>query len=106
MIGYPVFLSPLAEHRIEGILAFLRAEWGEPARDRFIAKLRSSLELIGRYPGGAPSSSAMPGVRRLVVTKQTAIYYRVAQDAVEVITVIDTRQDPEAIKRELRELFG
>ncbi len=105
MKALPVYLSPLAEWRIERILDYLMAEWGEAARAKFLKRLKEGITLISRYPGSAPVSESMPTVHRLVVTKQTSLYYRVTADAVEVITVIDNRQDPDAIAAEIRRLF-
>jgi hypothetical protein len=45
------------------------------------------------------------GIRKCVVTAQTSLYYRICNESIEVITMIDSRQDPKKTIKEIEEYF-
>lgn len=56
-------------------------------------------------PKSFPASKIKKGIRRCVVTRQTSVYYRIQNESIEIITVIDNRQDPKKIAKEVEEYF-
>lgn len=105
MKDYKVFLSPLAIFKLDNILAFIEVEWGKNAKNKFLDKLNKSVEQLSKFPQSYPQSQIKKTVRKSVITSQTSLYYRVRNDAVEIITVIDNRQDPESIAKEIKAYF-
>ena len=55
-----------------------------------------------QFPEICPQSKIFEGLFKCVVTKQTTFYYRVNYDVkeIEVVTVIDTRQDLNKLKED------
>ncbi|MCP4456904.1 MAG: type II toxin-antitoxin system RelE/ParE family toxin [Cytophagales bacterium] len=97
-----VILSPLAEFKLQHLLAHLESEWGDLAKQKFLLKLKTSLETLASFPQAHPKINE---VYKCVITKQTSLYYRVKSDTVEIITAFDNRQDPNKLEKEIQQHF-
>lgn len=105
MSALKVYLSPLAEFKINTLLQYLESEWGNNSKKNFLGKLQSSVKRIAAFPKSCPESQEIPGVFKCVVTRQTSFYYRIQPDSIEIITVIDNRQNPGTISEEIKKTF-
>jgi plasmid stabilization system protein ParE len=101
-----VFLSPLAEKKIEDLLNYLEAEWSPKSRNNFLLKVKQSVKQIAEQPKSCIESKEFKGLFKYVVSKQTSFYYRILKDEIEIITLIDNRQDPKEIEKEIKKYFG
>lgn len=101
-----VFLSPLAELKLQYLLEYLKDEWGEESRNRFLNKLEESFQTISSFSESHPKTEKLEGIYKLVITKQTSLFYRIKNDQIEVITVFDNRRDPKSVKAEIEKHFG
>jgi hypothetical protein len=63
-------------------------------KENFIAKLDRSLLQIQNHPDSFPASDRINGLRKCVVTKQTTIFYKYSDLAINVVALFDNRQDP------------
>jgi plasmid stabilization system protein ParE len=97
-----VYLSPVAERKIEILLEYLVSEWSIKSKETFLTKFRKSINKISIQPKSCPSSN---GVYKCVVMKQASFYYRIQKDEIEVVTVIDNRQNPKMVRKELNKYF-
>lgn len=97
-----VFLSELAERKLLKLSEYLLENWDLKTRDKFISILTEKLQQISTQPESCPKSSDFKNLYKCVVTKQTTLYYRVnyTKKEIEIITVFDTRQNPEKLKKE------
>jgi len=98
-----VFLSPIAEKKIMLLLNYLENEWSLKSKEDFLSKLLSSFHQIAEYPESCARSKHFPGLYKCVVTRQTSFYYRIKKGKIEIITLIDNRQDPGRIKEEINQ---
>lgn len=98
-----VFLSELAENKLLRLKDYLLEKWDKKTRDIFFQKLHDKIEQISLQPESCPGSNALKGLYRCVVTKQTTFYYRILKHSkeIEIITVFDTRQDPDRLTEDL-----
>ncbi|MCU0340238.1 MAG: type II toxin-antitoxin system RelE/ParE family toxin [Spirosomaceae bacterium] len=87
-----------AEHNLEVILAYLEVKWSAKVKTDFLAKLSEQLFLISEMPFLYPASSVKKDIRRCVVNKHTAVYYRIEAERILVITIQDTRMNPENLQ--------
>ncbi len=106
MSALKVYLSPLAEFKLDLLLQHLETEWGQKSKIDFLEKLKTSVGRISIFPRSCPESQEIPGVFKCVITRQTSFYYRIQSDSIEIITVIDNRQDPEKISEEIKRHFN
>lgn len=100
-----VILSPLAKLKLNLLLQYLEEEWDVQSRKKFLSKLKSSVNSISLFPESNPKSEKYNGLYKKVVTNQTSLYYRILDDEIQIITVIDNRQDPENIFKEINKFF-
>ena len=97
-----IFLSPLAERKLELLLDFIETKWSSKTRKEFLAKLTKSFNQISQLPKSFPESEGFPNLFKCIVTKQTSMFYRIKGKEIEIITIIDNRQNPSSIEEELK----
>lgn len=99
-----VFLSELAETKLLKLNDFLLENWNLKVRNDFFKKLKYKVDQISEQPESCPQSKEFDGLFKCVVTKQTTFYYRINFDKneIEIITVFDTRQDPDRLEKDLK----
>jgi plasmid stabilization system protein ParE len=99
-----VFISELAEKKLENLTAYLLEEWGMKVKREFLAKLDKKITQISLHPESCPKSRELGGVYRCNVSKQTSFFYRIdlKMQEIEIITFYDVRQDPGKIKNLLQ----
>lgn len=98
-----VFFSDLAELKLKSLTNYLLEEWSYEVKTEFLAKLTAKIDHISIYPESCPKTSNYGGIYKCVVTKQTTFFYRVnfVDEEIEIITLFDTRQDPNKIDKHL-----
>lgn len=101
-----VFLSPIAARKIEILLDYLELEWSKKSRESFLLKLKKRIAQISKYPKSCIESKEVPNLFKCRVSEQTSFFYRIESGEIEIITLIDNRQDPEKISEEISRLFG
>ncbi|MDR9417582.1 type II toxin-antitoxin system RelE/ParE family toxin [Gracilimonas sp.] len=100
-----VYLSPLAEYKLEKLLTYLEEEWGKKIRDNYLEQFVNKTIQVSNFPSSNPKIDEFDGVIKCVVTSQSSFYYRIRQNEVEIITLVDTRQKPDRIIKEIRDHF-
>ena len=73
---------------------------------KFIQKFTERLNALETNPEGFPQNELRSELRKLVITKQTSILYKIAEDSIFIVTLIDNRQDPDSIEKEIKKHFG
>lgn len=106
MKKYAVFQSPLAEKKLLHLLDYLEADWGHRSKLSFVEKFKSTIDRLKAVPYSFPIADAERGIHKCVITKQTSIYYRITNDEVEIITLMDNRQDQEKLFDEIKKHFA
>jgi plasmid stabilization system protein ParE len=100
-----VFLSPLAERKLLLLLDYVELEWSKAQRDVLLEKILRSFNRIARHPKSSPESQEFPNLYKCVVTEHTSFFYRISSNEVEIITLVDNRQDPDKIAIEIGKYF-
>ncbi len=98
-----VYVSELAAAKLLALSNYLVENWNVKTRDKFIEKLTQKIKQISRFPESCPESKILKGLFKCVVSKQTTFYYRIdaQKEEIEIITLFDTRQDPEKLKKDI-----
>ena len=97
-MGKKVVLSPTAKAKLSILLEYLENKWSEKVKKEFIEKLDKSISRISDYPKSCSESIEIKGLFKCVVTKQTTLFYRIKPKRIEIVTLFDTRQNPEKLK--------
>ena len=83
---------------IRSIVDYLNAKWSERISKQFLNKLNKNLDLIQINPELFPKSENKNSLSKCVVTKQTTIVFNFNKDRISIVSVFDTRQNPNKIK--------
>jgi toxin ParE1/3/4 len=89
-----VIVSPDAQVDLADILIHTAQQWGEEQRDRYEATLVQAISGLADYPeSGARRERLFPGCRVRLAGRHV-IYYRIADDIVEVVRILHASTDP------------
>ncbi|MEO6176485.1 MAG: type II toxin-antitoxin system RelE/ParE family toxin [Flavobacterium circumlabens] len=91
-----------AEESFEKILSYLEDKWSEKTKNDFLKISHKSISTILQHPESFPCSERNKMIRKCVVTKQTTFYYVFNTKEIIIISVFDTRQDPNKIKKDIK----
>jgi plasmid stabilization system protein ParE len=94
-----VEISVSAQKKIVAIFDYLDARWSERIRINFAKKLHTTFDVISSHPESFPKSEIQKSVYKCVLTKQTTIFYRFNSKKITIVSIFDTRQDPNKIKK-------
>ena len=96
-------LSELAESKLLLLSTYLTENWSLQVKNDFFKKLAIKVHQIESQPYSCIESSEFKGLYKCVVTKHTTFYYRISekQQEIEIITVFDTRQNPNKLYKDL-----
>jgi plasmid stabilization system protein ParE len=103
-----VYLSKLAERRLDNLLVYLENEWGDSTKAKFLSKVREEFEALSSYPYSCKKTETFSDLYVCVITKQTSALFRILEhtEEIEIVTLFDNRQDPAKLKKELEAHFG
>ena len=96
-----VVISKTAERKLEELFEYLIEKWSVKVKKDFVEKLDSSIEIIKNQLEIFPESKKGKSLRKCVITKQTTIYYRYNSKRINIVTLFDTRQDPNKLDKEI-----
>lgn len=98
-----VYLSEIAERKLLDLTDYLLRKWNLKVKNDFVDLLTSKINQISNQPESCPVSKEFAGLYKCVVTKQTTFYYRIdlKLEEIEIITMFDTRQNPDKLKKDL-----
>jgi plasmid stabilization system protein ParE len=85
----------LKEIRI--IVDYLNSKWSEKTSKKFLNKLKENIDLIQINPELFPVSE-FEELRKCVVSKQTTVFFIIEKNKIYIVSVFDTRQNPNKIK--------
>jgi len=97
-MGKPVILTPIAENDLEQIFIYLIADWGFEVANDFSERLENVKHLLSENPGIFPYYIRDRQIQKCVVTKHNVLYFQEAPTSIRVLTIFDTRQDPNKLK--------
>ncbi len=76
---------------------YLDCQWTQREIDNFKKKLAKQIELIEKNPKLFPVSEYNPRLRKAVLSKQTTIFYEIADRMIYLVYLFNSRQDIEKI---------
>lgn len=99
-----VIFSKRATKRLGNLFEYLEREWSSKIKDNFIKKFDKSILQIKLYPNSGTKSKEVEGLHKLVVTKQTSVYYKFDDNTINIITIFDSRMNINRLKNEANQL--
>jgi len=80
----------------------LSEEWSVKTAQNFTNLLDNKIKNILLFPRSFSSIEDKPYIRKCVITPQITLYYRINHNEIEVITLFDSRQDPDKLKLNIK----
>ncbi len=94
---FKVFWTDEAIKNLQSIMDYLDSQWTQREIDNFKKKLAKQIELIETNPRLFPVSEYNPRLRKAVLSKQTTIFYEIADRMIYLVYLFNNRQDIEKI---------
>lgn len=92
-----IFWSERAKNDYKGILRYLIQNWSAKEVVKFTDRIERNIRHISANPE-IGTISKKKSVRRLVVSRQTSMYYQIIHGDIYIITIFDNRQNPDKLK--------
>jgi plasmid stabilization system protein ParE len=99
-MAYKIKQSRQFNKDIIALLSYLEKEWGYKVATDFQDFLDGRLLRLSHFPEAGRITAKNTGVRKLVITKQNKLYYKIKGKTVYLLTLFDTRQNPKRNKYE------
>ncbi|GAB1454457.1 hypothetical protein MASR2M47_45130 [Draconibacterium sp.] len=96
-----ILLSKRASRKLEDLFDYLESEWSQKVKSDFILRFDKSLKQIQKLPESCPQTRFAKGIRMLVITKQTSVFYRFDSRKIYFVSIFDNRMNPKKLKKEL-----
>ena len=93
-----IIWSPDAEKDLGLILEYLSNEWAPSVSAKFLDLMQVVVEQVSINPRQFPLIHVKLNIRKCVLTKHNALYYRNKRSHVELLRIYDNRQDPDKLK--------
>ena len=95
---YQVVISKRAETNLDAIVQYLAIEWNEKVKTDFLDDVKKITKHLSKNPFMYQEISASKQIWRCFITKHNAMYFRVVENTVQIITIHDTRKNPKSLK--------
>lgn len=96
-----IVFSNRAAKKLEQILYYLEEECSEKAKQDFIKQIDKIFDNLKIYPEISEKSCLKEGLHRCIVTKHTCLYYQYDDYSIKVVTIFDSRMNPNKLLKEL-----
>jgi plasmid stabilization system protein ParE len=93
--GLKIRWTEEATKNLENIIDYLDVNWTSREVKRFFHKLEKQLTILSNFPDAYPISKKRKAVHRCVFSANHIIYYKVQGDSLVLLSIFDTRQNPE-----------
>lgn len=94
-MAWEVVISQRAQENLATIVTYLSENWSSQAKVDFLVELSRKVELISQMPRMYRASERKENVRECVINRHTILYYRIEGQQVEIITIQDSRRNPD-----------
>ncbi|MFA9186726.1 type II toxin-antitoxin system RelE/ParE family toxin [Flavobacterium magnesitis] len=88
--------SETALKNLREIKFYLISKWSERVYIKFKDNIIKTVDLISKNPEAFPKSDK--NIYKCVLSKQTTIFYRFNSTEIQILSVFDTRQNPNKLK--------
>ena len=96
-MGKEVILTPIAVNDFENVVAYLTYKWWIQATNNFIDRFEKVCVLLSEDASMFPFVNLNKQIQKCILTKHNALYFKNTDVAVKILTIFDTRQNPEKL---------
>lgn len=99
-----VILSPQAEEDLRELYDYLFTEFGKSTLEKFHQKWLDFLKVVSFHPRLFPLLYKRKNLRKHAIHERTLIVYKPSKQAIEIVTIFNTRQSPARLKKLIKKL--
>jgi len=92
-----VVITKLAQITYNNVLEYLIANWGDTVTNDFIERFEDVYKAIAKNPQMFPFKNKEKQVQYCVLTKHNILYFKEAEEMIQILIIFDTRQNPEKL---------
>lgn len=94
-MAYEIIWTENAREDLKDIFTYLQQEWSSGIAENFLVECYLKIDLIAHYPHIGILSEKIKTVRRILVTKHNALFYKVEKERIILLDFFDTRKHPD-----------
>jgi len=94
-----VILTPVAIKNYDNIVTYLTRKWGTATANNFIDRFDQVQRAISRNPGIYPFEDRIKQIQKCMLTKHNVIYFKEYDEMIKILTIFDTRQNPDNLTK-------
>ena len=92
-MAYQISWTDIALQDYKRVINYLLSEWSIEVATAFENIVNQKLINLSRHPFTGIKSEKNPLIRSILFTKHNRLYYRVRDNNIELLSIIDTRKD-------------
>ena len=92
--GFKINWTDHALSELSETIKYLEDNWTEHELTQFANAVDNTVEIISRHPEIFPASHKRKKIRKAVVDKNNTLFYRIAKDSIQILSLFGTSQDP------------
>ena len=85
-----------AEKDLQDIVTYLEEVWNEKIVDEFISEIDEQIDRIAEMPYLFPKTEKRESVRKCLINKRVALFYKVTENIIFLLAFRSTRRNPES----------
>ena len=93
-MAYEISWTEIALDDYHAIINFLLDKWSLKVAADFQDVVNKKLQDLSLHPFVGIKSEKISSVRSILFSKHNRVFYRVGDNVIELLTIIDTRKDP------------
>ena len=93
-MAFQIITKKRFEKKVIKLLLYLETEWSDTVAINFKITLLRKLELLATQPQIGVEVNSLKNIRSILITKHNRVYYRIEEDKIIVLNMIDTRKNP------------
>lgn len=93
--AYEIRWTELAVEDYNVVVNYLLENWSVKVAEDFMATMERKINTLSGQPFIGIASEKKPAIRSILITKHNRLYYRIADNKIELLNLFDTRKDPE-----------
>ncbi len=97
-MSYEIIYSEQFKEKLIATREYIAENFSQKVANNFLDEVEAKIERLIEQPEIGMMSAKEKGVRRLLVGKYNAIFYRISGKRIEIADLFDQRQDPSKSK--------
>ena len=93
-----IIWSPKAIKSLDCLVIFLSKKWEYKVVEVLLNEIDATLIRIRKFPFLYPIYSQKKKLRKCVIKKRTLLFYRATSEEIQIMQIVDARQNPKNYK--------